>query len=189
MNQHGRVTCTRVRFSLTESKLFPSKFLHMSDKGHRHDGVYVLWKLLVCFVSFFFGQPTYSLHRQQSSRASMEGLRVRVCVLRSRCHCLYLFPPAVPHMPDTGHRRGDICILWTILAEISFFFFILDSLLIAYTDNKAHEPAWKGYVYACAFFVAAVTASIFFHQQFHIGMTLGMRIKSACISAVYKKVL
>lgn len=62
------------------------------------------------------------------------------------------------------------------------------SVLIAYTNNKANEAEWKGYVYACAFFVVAVAGSIFFHQQFHIGMTTGMRIKSACISAVYKKV-
>ncbi|XP_070201853.1 multidrug resistance-associated protein 1-like [Littorina saxatilis] len=62
-------------------------------------------------------------------------------------------------------------------------------VLIAYTNNKANEAEWKGYVYACAFFVVAVAGSIFFHQQFHIGMTTGMRIKSACISAVYKKSL
>nr|KAG5700435.1 hypothetical protein BaRGS_010348 [Batillaria attramentaria] len=62
-------------------------------------------------------------------------------------------------------------------------------VLIAYTNNKQNEAEWKGYVYACAFFVVAVTGSVFFHQQFHIGMTLGMRIKSACISAVYHKAL
>lgn len=37
-------------------------------------------------------------------------------------------------------------------------------------------------------FVVAVAASVFFHQQFHISMTLGMRIKSALISALYRKV-
>ncbi|XP_076457656.1 multidrug resistance-associated protein 1-like [Babylonia areolata] len=63
------------------------------------------------------------------------------------------------------------------------------NVLIAYVNNKENEAEWKGYVYACAFMLVSVTGSVFFHQQFHIGMTLGMRIKSACISAVYRKSL
>ncbi len=61
------------------------------------------------------------------------------------------------------------------------------SALIGYTENQ-NEEAWKGYVYACLFFVNGVTQSIFFHQLFHIGMTLGKRVKSAAIAMVYKKV-
>ncbi|KAL8582638.1 hypothetical protein ACOMHN_028703 [Nucella lapillus] len=63
------------------------------------------------------------------------------------------------------------------------------NILIGYVNNKANEAEWKGYVYAFAFMVVSVTGSVFFHQQFHIGMTLGMRIKSSCISAVYRKSL
>jgi hypothetical protein len=36
--------------------------------------------------------------------------------------------------------------------------------------------------------VISVVYSCFFHQLFHVGMTLGMQIKAAVIAAVYKKV-
>ncbi|XP_050416423.2 multidrug resistance-associated protein 1 [Patella vulgata] len=63
------------------------------------------------------------------------------------------------------------------------------NVLIAYTSNHATEPEWKGYVYASSFFVVAIVQSAFFHQNFHIGMTLGMRVKSSVISAIYRKAM
>lgn len=67
------------------------------------------------------------------------------------------------------------------------------SVLIDYTHNiqvnKERHQEWKGYVYASSFFVISMMASIMFNMNFHIGMTLGMRIKSALIAAVYKKVM
>ena len=65
--------------------------------------------------------------------------------------------------------------------------FVICSALIGFTENK-QEETWKGYLYAALFFVNGIASSIFFHQLFHIGMTLGMRVKSAVIAAVYKKV-
>jgi ATP-binding cassette subfamily C (CFTR/MRP) protein 1 len=59
--------------------------------------------------------------------------------------------------------------------------------LIQFTENKDAEM-WKGYLFAALFFVSAVLNSFFFHQLFHIGMTLGMRVKAAVIAAVYEKV-
>ncbi|CAG5127097.1 unnamed protein product, partial [Candidula unifasciata] len=70
---------------------------------------------------------------------------------------------------------------------------LLLTILIDYTknirENEERHQEWKGYVYASAFFVVAVLGSIMFNLNFHIGMTLGMRIKSALIAAVYKKSL
>ncbi|XP_061183962.1 multidrug resistance-associated protein 1-like isoform X1 [Saccostrea echinata] len=67
------------------------------------------------------------------------------------------------------------------------------SVLIGYVESKnaqgSNEYAWKGYVYAVGFFVIALLQSTFFHQNFFIGMTLGMRIRSALIAAIYKKSL
>ena len=69
------------------------------------------------------------------------------------------------------------------------------SVLIDFTNQKdapkdpdAPDTTWKGYVYAASFFVVAFLQSCFFHQNFHIGMTLGMRMRSALIAAVYRKV-
>ncbi|CAG2204025.1 ABCC1 [Mytilus edulis] len=71
---------------------------------------------------------------------------------------------------------------------------ILLSALISYTTNKNAggkntEPEWHGYTLAGAFFVVSFLQSTFFHQNFHIGMSTGMRARSAMIAAVYKKSL
>lgn len=74
---------------------------------------------------------------------------------------------------------------FTLISVYSF------SILIGYVEAKTaglEDSTWKGYVYAAALFVVASTQSVFFHQNFHICMTAGMRIKSALISAVYNKV-
>ncbi|XP_053408516.1 multidrug resistance-associated protein 1-like isoform X2 [Mercenaria mercenaria] len=67
------------------------------------------------------------------------------------------------------------------------------NLLIGYVESKGDSNVtvyeWKGYVYAAGLFVVAMTQSVFFHQNFHICMTAGMRMKSALISAVYSKAL
>ena len=59
--------------------------------------------------------------------------------------------------------------------------------LIAFTED-ATEPDWKGYLYASILFVTAVIQSLFLHQYFHRCFTLGMRMRSAIVAAVYKKV-
>lgn len=68
------------------------------------------------------------------------------------------------------------------------------SLLIGFVQAKSLQTseendrlAWKGYVYAASLFVVAMLQSVFFHQNFHFGMTAGMRIKSALIAAIYGK--
>ena len=50
------------------------------------------------------------------------------------------------------------------------------------------EAEWKGYFYAFLMFLAAVLQSIFVHQYFHRGFITGMRIRTAVVAAVYKKV-
>lgn len=66
---------------------------------------------------------------------------------------------------------------------------ILLSALINYTTHKSTTPAWQGFTLAGSFFVVTFFQSTFFHQNFHIGMTTGMRARSAAIAAVYKKAL
>ena len=63
--------------------------------------------------------------------------------------------------------------------------------MIGYTNKKYSgqpEAEWKGYILASGFFVVAILQSTFFHQNFHISMTAGMRARSALIAAVFKKV-
>ncbi|GFR98147.1 multidrug resistance-associated protein 1 [Elysia marginata] len=70
---------------------------------------------------------------------------------------------------------------------------VLLGVLINYTKDRQkmedQGQEWKGFVYASAFFVVSELGSIMFNQNFHIGLSLGMRIKAALIAAVYKKSL
>jgi len=59
--------------------------------------------------------------------------------------------------------------------------------LIAFTEDE-DEQVWKGYLYACLFFVESIVYSSFYHQVFYIGMATGMKIKAAVIAMVYRKV-
>ena len=59
--------------------------------------------------------------------------------------------------------------------------------MIQFTQDES-EPEWKGYLYAVLLFVTAVIQSLFLHQYFHRCFVLGMRIRTAIIAAVYKKV-
>lgn len=64
----------------------------------------------------------------------------------------------------------------------------LQSLLIDFTENKDEEQ-WKGILYAVAFFLLASFNSFMFHQLFHIGLFLGMRVRSGVVGLIYKKAL
>ncbi len=51
------------------------------------------------------------------------------------------------------------------------------------------EQMWKGYFYAALLFPTTIVSSIFFQQLFYQSNIVGMNIRSAMMSAVYKKVL
>ena len=50
------------------------------------------------------------------------------------------------------------------------------------------QQAWLGYVYATMFFVTAVLQSLCLHQYYNRALTLGMRVRTALIAAIYNKV-
>ena len=60
-------------------------------------------------------------------------------------------------------------------------------LMIKFTEDTEEED-WKGYVYAAMLFVTAVVQSLLLHQYFHRCFVVGMRVRTAIISAVYSKV-
>jgi len=72
---------------------------------------------------------------------------------------------------------------------------LLFRMLIDYTEtakqtsnNSNFIQAWKGYSLVAGFFVTILIQSLMFHQQSYWSMTLGMRVSSALMSAVYRKV-
>jgi len=68
---------------------------------------------------------------------------------------------------------------------VPLFFF---SLLIDYADNRTEKPAWKGYLPSIGIFVAGIVQSVFNHQNYKLGMAVGMRVRCSLIAAIYKKV-
>ena len=71
---------------------------------------------------------------------------------------------------------------------LTSFTYLRFSVLITYADNKDSEPMWMGYIAAIALFVSAIAQSVFYHQNYHVGMTVGMRIRCSLIAAIYRKV-
>ena len=59
--------------------------------------------------------------------------------------------------------------------------------MINFTKDGS-EPGWRGYLYAVLLFLTAVVQSLFLHQYFHRCYTIGMRIRTVIIAAVYNKV-
>jgi len=60
--------------------------------------------------------------------------------------------------------------------------------LIAFVgDDQA--PQWKGYLIAVGLFVTASIQTIFLQNYFHVCFTVGMRVRSSIVSAVYRKAI
>ena len=60
-------------------------------------------------------------------------------------------------------------------------------LMIRFTEDPS-ESDWRGYLYAVLLFVTAVVQSLLLHQYFHRCFLVGMRVRTAVISAIYNKV-
>lgn len=54
--------------------------------------------------------------------------------------------------------------------------------------NDREAPDWQGYFYTALLFVSACLQTLVLHQYFHICFISGMRIKTAVVGAVYRKV-
>ncbi|CAI8020809.1 Multidrug resistance-associated protein 1 [Geodia barretti] len=61
-------------------------------------------------------------------------------------------------------------------------------LMIRFTEDPS-ESDWRGYLYAVLLFVTAVVQSLLLHQYFHRCFLVGMRVRTAVISAIYNKAL
>lgn len=59
--------------------------------------------------------------------------------------------------------------------------------MINFTNDKSIF-LWEGYLYAVLLFVVALLQSIFLQQYFQRCFVLGMKVRTAIMAAVYKKV-
>lgn len=76
---------------------------------------------------------------------------------------------------------------WAPLKWFRGHTFPLGRLLINFVNDKK-APDWQGYFYTALLFVSACLQTLVLHQYFHICFVSGMRIKTAVIGAVYRKV-
>lgn len=59
--------------------------------------------------------------------------------------------------------------------------------MVAFTDDKSSYD-WEGYLYAVLLFLVALLQSLFLQQYFQQCFVLGMKVRTAIMAAVYKKV-
>lgn len=78
------------------------------------------------------------------------------------------------------HGRATVTPCWPLSS-------LLRRLLINFVNDKK-APDWQGYFYTVLLFVSACIQTLVLHQYFHICFVSGMRIKTAVIGAVYRKV-
>jgi ABC-type multidrug transport system fused ATPase/permease subunit len=62
-------------------------------------------------------------------------------------------------------------------------------LLITFAKNQAEEPAWHGQLYAVVLFCLATTGVLVMSQNLKHQFSLGMKLRTALTSALYKKSL
>ncbi|XP_053400561.1 multidrug resistance-associated protein 1-like [Mercenaria mercenaria] len=112
---------------------------------------------------------------------------------------------AAPHFDNTSDAKSRISLLavlfktfgwdlflsniWMLVNDILIFVnpFLLQ-LLIEFTGDS-QKPMWKGFIYSGAFFVVITGQSFCFHVQAHQARTVGIRMRSALMSAVFQKSL
>lgn len=70
------------------------------------------------------------------------------------------------------------------LNDVSLF---LHRLLIHFvTDSSA--PSWQGFFYTALLFICTSVQSLILQRYFHVCFVSGMRLRTAIIGAVYRKV-
>ncbi|KAK7866925.1 hypothetical protein R5R35_001662 [Gryllus longicercus] len=62
-------------------------------------------------------------------------------------------------------------------------------LLISYVSDDTYTEEWKGYFYAVLMFLAASIQTLFLAQYFNRMFLVGLRIRTALVSAIYRKAL
>nr|KAG5698990.1 hypothetical protein BaRGS_033503 [Batillaria attramentaria] len=90
--------------------------------------------------------------------------------------------------PNNNHNEdsnGDTTESVPLLSSGNYVTY--SGLLITYTQ-ATEDREWKGYVIAVGMLVVSWSQTVFYHQHYHVAMTTGMRMKTALMAAIYKKV-
>ncbi|XP_048254590.1 multidrug resistance-associated protein 1-like [Haliotis rufescens] len=72
---------------------------------------------------------------------------------------------------------------------VQFLFPLLLKKLIWYVEHHGSKTDWKGYVIVASFFLVSMFQSIVLSQCVFLSFNIGLKIKTALVTAVYKKAL
>ncbi|XP_067656381.1 multidrug resistance-associated protein 1-like [Haliotis asinina] len=72
---------------------------------------------------------------------------------------------------------------------VQFLFPLLLKRLIWYVEHRKSETDWKGYVIVASFFIVSMFKSILLSQCVFVAFNIGLKIKTALVTAVYRKAL
>lgn len=120
---------------------------------------------------------------------------VLCCFEPRRCVCFCPRSISAPcGLPASGGGGGEGCLgrpvpkpgLW-FLPATSPPSPLLPRLLINFVNDKS-APSWQGFLYTGLLFFTAGLQTLILHQYFHICFVTGMRLKTAVIGAIYRKV-
>ena len=95
---------------------------------------------------------------------------VRACVIILRAPCGQISPSVI-----------------IIVIYVSISFYDGCSLLITFIGSK--DPlVWRGYAYIAALFIMSCTRTIFDQNHLHVCFVTGMRLRTAIVGVIYRKV-
>ena len=86
---------------------------------------------------------------------------------------------------DTTLPQCTVILGWSALFNTSAH--LLCRLMISFIHEK-DEPTWHGYLFAVLMFVVAFVQSIIRHQFTYRYLVVGMKVNSALVASIYKKV-
>lgn len=69
-----------------------------------------------------------------------------------------------------------------------FLILFISSIRLLISFVKGQQPMWKGLLFAVAMLVTAMIQTLFLAQYFHRMFLVGMRIRTALVAAIYRKV-
>ncbi|XP_012946646.1 multidrug resistance-associated protein 1 [Aplysia californica] len=105
-------------------------------------------------------------------------------------HAKPLRPSLFKVLVKTYAPELTIAFSMRLLADsIQFLLPILTNLLIEFVQNKDQHTIWHGYALVMCFFVVTFIYSVLFNQNSFRCNSIGMKVKTALVSAVYKKSL
>ncbi|XP_062590611.1 multidrug resistance-associated protein 1-like isoform X1 [Saccostrea cucullata] len=172
---------------------------YLTQKFEKH------WRREIIYSKIKLQKMMSSVRRKQDLYTRASGMTEKTPLLSGKTGSVFTTkeektspppepPSAIPSLSSALTRTFGFVYLVSLgfkfLSDVlQFVSPILLGILIDYADKRDQLPAWRGYIPAVLLFLASCLQSIFYHQNYHVGMSVGMRIRSTLIAAIFRKAL